>query len=203
MALMSNRLFQTAKYGYVLISALLCAAGTMLVMDPDYSLSFLCRISGILLIVFGVVKILGYCSGDLYCLVFQHDLAGGILMIALGVILIVRSGIMSNVICMCMGIYILMDALLKIQVSIDARKFGILKWWLIFAAAVITGVVGFLLVLRPSESAAVLLRILGISFLMEGILNLVTILTAARFVRNRVNPVIEGEYRESDPDEVL
>ncbi len=195
---MADKLFRTAKYGYILISVLLCLTGVMLAAVPDFSISLLCRISGLLLILFGIVKIIGYFSKDLYCLVFQHDLAVGILMIALGVILIVRFKTMTNVICVFMGIYVLIDALLKIQISIDARAFGIFKWWLLLAVATGTGIVGFLLVLRPSESASVIMRILGIALLMEGVLNLVAILTSAGFAGKQDDQIIEEEYKKTD-----
>ena len=196
----SNKRIQTAKLGYIILSILLCALGIVLIAVPDFSVLLLCRIGGLILILFGLVKIVGYCSKDLYRLAFQYDLAFGILLIALGMVLMLRSGIMVNVICILLGIYILSDALLKIQIAIDSKTFGIRQWWLILAAAVITGIIGFLLVLRPSESARVIMLLLGIALLTEGLLNLVTILTAVQIIRRQAPVVIEAEYYDSTPD---
>ena len=45
----------------------------------------LCLISIIaMLIVYGLIKILGYFSRDIYCLAFQFDLAFGVLLAAVG-----------------------------------------------------------------------------------------------------------------------
>ena len=52
-----------------------------------------------------------------------------------------------------MGIAILADGLFKIQIAMDARRFGIGTWWLILCLAVLTGFVGLLVVFRPAESA--------------------------------------------------
>lgn len=189
---------RTAKLGCITISALLCVLGVVLMAVPDFSATLLCWIGGLLLILFGLVKIIGYCAKDLYRLAFQYDLAFGILLIALGTVLIVHADFMMNVICIFFGICILADALLKIQVSIDSKAFGIRPWWLIFAAALVTAVVGFLLVLRPSESVETIMLLLGMALFTEGILNLVTILTAVKIVRKQKSPVIDAEYCEME-----
>lgn len=194
--MISNNRIQTAKVGYIIISILLCALGIVLIAVPDFSASMLCWIGGALLILFGLVKIIGYCSKDLYRLAFQYDLAFGILLIALGVILIIRSDTMMNVICIFLGICILADALLKIQISIDSKVFGIRRWWLILTVAVITGIAGFLLVLHPSEGTQIVMTLLGIALLTEGVLNLVTILTAVKIIRRQMPVVIDEEYED-------
>ena len=144
-----NNQIQTAKVGYIIISILLCILGIVLIIVPDFSLILLCRLSGILLVLFGIVKIIGYCSKDLYRLAFQYDLAFGILLSALGVIMIFRTSTMIPLLCILFGILVLADALLKIQIAIDSKNFGIQKWWLILLAAITTGVMGFLLVSCP------------------------------------------------------
>lgn len=195
-----NNRIRTAKVGYIIISILLCVLGIVLIAVPDFSVSLLGWIGGLLLILFGIVKIVGYCAKDLYRLAFQYDLAFGILLIALGVILMFRSNLMMNIICIVLGICILTDALLKIQISIDSKAFGIRRWWLIFAVAIMTGIIGFLLLLRPSESTRILMLLLGVTLLTEGILNLVTILTAVKIIRRQNPVVIDVEYSENEQD---
>ena len=150
--------------------------------------------------LFGLVKIIGYCSKDLYRLAFQFDLAFGILFMALGIILIIRTDVMVNLICIVMGICVLADALLKIQISIDSKTFGIQKWWLILAMAILTGVAGFLLVFRPSESIQIIMILFGIALITEGVLNLITILIAVKIIRHQMPEVIDAEYCEIEQE---
>ena len=191
--MISNKRLWMAKAGYVLSCVLLCALGITLIAVPDFSISMLCRVGGILLILFGCVKIIGYISKDLYRLAFQFDLAFGILLISMGAILILRTGSMVHIICSLLGLYILADALLKVQISIDSRSFGIRQWWIILTAAVITSIVGFLLIFRPYESARMAMILLGISLLSEGILNLVTVLTAVKIFRRRSSSEVDAD----------
>lgn len=186
-----NNRIKAAKIGYIMISILLCVLGIVLIAVPDFSVTLLCKLGGGIMMLFGLVKIIGYCSKDLYRLAFQFDLAFGILFMALGIILIIRTDVMVNLICIVMGICVLADALLKIQISIDSKTFGIQKWWLILAMAILTGVAGFLLVFRPSESIQVIVILLGISLITEGVLNLITILTAVKIIRHQRSEIID------------
>lgn len=183
--LISNKYIQAAKSGYIIVSVLLCMLGAALIADPTFSVLLLCRLSGPLLVLFGAIRIVGYVSKDLYRLAFQYDLAFGILLIALGALMMLRTDKMANVLFSILGIYVLADALLKVQIAIDAKAFGIDSWWLILAAAVVAGVAGFLLVLRPSESAGAVMISLGAALLAEGALNFITILAAVKIVRRR------------------
>ena len=183
--LISNKYIQAAKSGYIIVSVLLCMLGAALIADPTFSVLLLCRLSGLLLVLFGAIRIVGYVSKDLYRLAFQYDLAFGILLIALGALMMLRTDKMANVLFSILGIYVLADALLKVQIAIDAKAFGLDSWWLILAAAVVAGVAGFLLVLRPSESAGAVMISLGAALLAEGALNFITILAAVKIVRRR------------------
>ena len=191
-----SKRIQTAKNGYILISLMLCALGVVLIVCPGVSVGLLCKISGVIMLLFGSIKIIGYFSKDLYRLAFQHDLAFGILIMALGIIMIARANVMVSIICIILGIYVLADALLKVQIAIDAKAFGIAKWWLILTVAIVTGVVGFLLVLRPSESTQVVMVLLGLSLIAEGLLNLITILTAVKIIRRQRPEIIDTDMAE-------
>lgn len=191
-----NKRIQAAKLGYILLSVALSVLGGVLIAVPDFSAALLCRLVGVTMLLFGAVKIIGYCSKDLYRLAFQYDLAFGILLIALGGILLFRPDTMVQIICIIMGVCVLADALLKIQISIDSKAFGLEKWWLILVAAILTGVAGFLLVLRPMESARAVMILLGVTLITEGLLNLTTILTAVKIIRRQCPEIIDTDMAE-------
>lgn len=65
---------ESSQTGYIIISAVLCVLGAVLIAFPDFSVSLLGVICGITMIVFGIVKLTGYFSKDLYRLAFQYDL---------------------------------------------------------------------------------------------------------------------------------
>lgn len=185
---------KTAKIGYIIMSATLCVLGIFLIAVPNFSVSLLGTVCGITLTVFGCVKLTGYFSRDLYRLAFQYDLTSGAVLIALGVIILVHPKSLMTFICITLGLFILFDGMLKIQISLEARRFGIGKWWLIMMLAVITGICGLLLMLRPADGGRVITVMLGITLISEGVLNLGTVITAVKIVKNQQPDFIDVEY---------
>lgn len=187
---------RVAKTGYIVMSVVFCVVGVLFIALPARSAVVIGRVLGAAMAVFGVVKLVGYFSRDLYRLAFQYDLEFGILLIALGVIVLLRTNGVMDFICIAAGVAILADGLFKIQIAIDSRRFGIRDWWLILALAVVTGGVGLMLIFRPWESVQVLTVLLGAALLAEGVLNLCVALSAVKIVKNQQPDVIETDYFE-------
>ncbi len=191
---------KTAKIGYIVISLGLCVLGILLITAPIFSKALLGSCCGILFLLFGAVKLVGYFSKDLYRLAFQHDLTLGILLLILGGVILVRPESLMLFICITFGIFMVIDGLLKIQVAGQSRTFGIGKWWLIFASAAVTEALGLVLLLRPGEGTDLLMILLGIGMLSEGILNLSTVITAVKIIRHQWPDMIENVYCEEKED---
>lgn len=188
----ANKRLRFAKIGYIVLSVLICTLGIWLIAVPGLSVKLVCWIGGSLMIAFGCIRIIGYFSKDLYRLAFQFDLAFGILIIVLGLILILRTNAVVHILCVLLGLSALADALLKIQIAIDSKQFGLSKWWMIMLAAVFTVLVGTLLLLRPNASAEIIMTLIGLCFLGEGILNLTTVLCAVQIL-NREYPMFPSQ----------
>ena len=189
---------RTAKIGYIAVSALMVLLGLALIIFPEISVSVLETVCGILFIVFGVIKLVGFFSKDLYRLAFQYDLVFGILMIVLGITMLVHPGSLANFICIALGVSILIDGLFRVQTSVEAKRFGIRTWWLIAVCGILAAVGALVLMFRPAESAPVLMVLVGISLVLEGILNLITVIVAVRIIKNQQPDVIYVEPDESE-----
>ncbi len=185
-----------AKTGYIVMSVLLCIAGILFIALPELSAAVIGVSLGIAMLVFGVVKIIGYCSKDLYRLAFQYDLEFGILLLVIGVVVLFHPAHLMALICILIGIAVLLDGLFKIRIAMDSRRFGIQSWWVILALAIITGVVGIVLVFDSVNSARILTILLGISLLAEGILNLYTVISTVLIIKHQQPDIIDVEYHE-------
>lgn len=187
---------KVAKYGYILISVLFCAIGLAMIPLSVPSVRQIGIFFGAVMIFFGVVKLIGYFSKDLYRLAFQHDLQFGILLVALGVIVLFRSEDVVNFICAVFGVCMTIDGLFRIQTVLDARRFGIRRWWLTLALAILTCLAGLILTLRPAETLGAITTLLGVSLFMEGILNLSVAIRLVKIIDHQKPDVIEVEYYE-------
>lgn len=188
-----------AKGGYILMSVLFCVMGGVMLLMPESAAAWLGRLLGIALVVFGGVKLLGYFSRDLFRLAFQYDLAFGLLLIVLGAVVLSHPHDTLSILAVGCGIPALTDGLFKVQISLDARRFGIRSWWLILVLAVLNCLLGALLMFRPDVGVTALTMLLGASLLLDGAMNLSVALCTVKIVTHQQPDVIEtDEFRFVD-----
>jgi len=192
----SKKSMLTAKTGYIVLSSLLTLAGIFLICKPGISVSVVGIVTAIAMICFGIFKVIGYFFKDLYRLAFEYDLAFGVLLILLGIIELSKPGTLLSILCTTFGIAALADGLFKIQISLNAKPFGIKNWWLIMALAVITSLIGILLIFNPVKSSEALMVLFGITVMIEGILNLATVLFTVKIIDHQKPDVIDVDYVE-------
>ena len=182
---------RAAKAGYIIMSLVFCGAGALFIARPELSAAAISRALGAAMILFGAIKLVGYFSKDLFRLAFQYDLGFGLLLIALGALVLLRPAGVLDFLFTALGIAVLTDGLYKVQIAVDAKRFGIPTWWLTLALAVAAGLIGLALVFRPWDSARLLTILLGTALLAEGILNLCVAVCTVKIVNHQQPDVIE------------
>ena len=134
----SNAVVRSAKIINIVAAALMCVAGVLLMALGSMESVLAQRIMlGILFGLTGFARIFGYYSNDLYRLAFQFDLAFGVFCELLTLLLVLAPEQNYAVLHMLLVMYVLFDGLLKLQMSFDARKFGMKSWGLMLATALV------------------------------------------------------------------
>ena len=192
---------KAAKIGYIILSIVFCLLGIWLFAMPALLTSWLGRLLGISMIVFGFIKLIGYLSRDLFRLALQYDLAFGILLIILGIIVLINPNGAMSFLGIIFGISALTDGLFKIQIALDAKQFGIRLWWLILLLALVTCFLGAALIFQPVIGALVLTMLVGASLFLDGVLNLSVALCAVKIIHHQQPDVVEIETFEVNEDE--
>ncbi len=183
---------RAAKTTYIVASALVLLLGAMiLIFKPVSILRFL--VGGCFLCV-GATKLFGFFSNDLYKLAFQFDLALGFLTLIVGLVLLIRRDISLPMVAVIAGLYVLVDALFKIQTALDARKFGMSKWVIILISAILADIVGLLTLFDPFRNvdAESLLILIAIAFILNGMQNIWTTAYTVRVKAKKKN--VEEKY---------
>ena len=86
----SVNLMRTAKIGYIVMSIIFIIVGLLFVIHPVDSLMVIEKILGVSMLLFGVIKIIGYFSKDLFRLAFQYVLEFGIILMVLGLVMLIK-----------------------------------------------------------------------------------------------------------------
>lgn len=153
-----------ARTGYILISILFYLSGILCLMIPNISGKAVAIAGGIILIAYGIIKITGYLSKDLYCLAFQYDFACGIFLLVLGIVVLAANQKFKGYLLSAIGVLILLDSLLCIQTAMDAKRFGLSSWPVILAFSILSGALGAALIVINTQTIA------GFSLLAEGLM---------------------------------
>lgn len=180
-----------ARTGYLIMSLVFYISGAIYMVLPEVSPLGICIVSGIASIVYGVIKIIGYFSKDLYCLAFQYDLACGLFLIVLGIILLARSQRLIPYLSVGLGALVLLDSLLSIQMAKDAKQFGLETWNVILTASILTGVLSVFMIADPLSTRMGRHIVAGGTLLAEGFKNQCV-------VRYTVS-TMETRFSEEDP----
>lgn len=184
---------KTLKAVCVLASVGIIAMGVCLLIWPETSGLVICMALGILAIVYGVTRMVGYFCNDLYRLAFQFDLAVGLLSILVGGVLLLRADRVMVYLPILIGVFLLVDSVLRFQTAMDAKAFGMGKWWVILTAAILGAALGVWLLVRPGEGAVDLTRLLGLALIVDGGESLLAGLYTFKTPRRSAAVVVEGE----------
>lgn len=164
---------KSAKIINIISAGLMFLAGLLLLVIPNLENVLAQRILlGVLFGLTGAAKIFGYFSNDLYRLAFQFDFAIGIFCGMLTLVAVLVPANLFDYLPLLISAFVTLDALLKLQMSFDARRFGMKSWVALFVTAlVLCGVGGFAVGAVLSE----LLRyvaIVGIALMVDGLENI-------------------------------
>ena len=149
--------------GYILISIVFYITGFLCIVNPELMQLHGRTLAGAILIAYGIIKIIGYFSKDLYCLAFQYDFACGIFLIVLAIAtLCIGTRFKDSSLLAALGILVLLDSLLSIQTALDSKKFGLSSWKSILIISIVTGTFGVLVISKNTLTFA------GFALLAEG-----------------------------------
>lgn len=160
-----------ARDGYILMSAAFYAAAVLYMLLPEIPPKLLCITSGVFLLLYGVIKVVGFFAKDLYCLAFQYDLAEGVALMLLGAAVLAFGTRSVPYLTVGLGWLALLEGLLKVQMSRDAKGFGLETWKRILTAGLVTAVLSAALIFCAASHAPGQRLLAGLTMLSLGIMD--------------------------------
>lgn len=141
--------------------------GLLMVIFPGTVNDIINYIIGGLLMLFGIDYIVRYLSNNKVTTYSKYSLTVGIVPIICGVFLICNPEVLVSIIPFVAGMIILMDAFEKLKHAIDLKKMKYDEWWVDLVVSILFIVFGIVVIMNPFDAAKLLIRILGIFFLID------------------------------------
>lgn len=157
---------------YWVLSVFCVVLGIALIINPQFFTNAIGYVVGGLFAGYGVIELIKYFAKANENPEYSTCLVRGIILCAIGVFIIIRPDFIPKVIAVTCGIYMIISGAVNIQDSINLKRAGIYNWKNYCIPAVITTILGIILVFNPLAPVEAAMIILGIALLASGILNI-------------------------------
>lgn len=165
------------SWSEIIIGLAAIVLGLILLILPGVAASVvLCGI-GAVGIVIGIVHIVRYLMLDARQAVASNDMALGLVWLVAGILVIVLKDFLISLLPVFFGLAVLLGGIAKIQFTLSFKRMNATRWYLELIGAVISIVLGTLILCNPFSTALLLMRIIGVALLIEGVQDLISIYT--------------------------
>ena len=202
-----DNLLKRMKTNALLSAALYALLGLVLLIWPALTASLLCLALGLVLVLCGLSNIFVFLrsrDGSLYAAL---HLITGVVLAAVGIWLMARPTLVTVVIPRIVGVLICFHGFGDIGDAMTLRKNSSSRWTAALLLAVITLVLGVILVICPFQAFTTVVRLLGAFLLYDGISDLWITGQVGKALRqaekdsNAEQNAVDVEYRDVKEDE--
>lgn len=189
-----KKFFTKLKWEKLVTAIVAIVLGIVFVADPNGSGDAVCKVAGVAMIVLAAAMLIRYFTSKQ---LFPENLIFSAVLLLLGIFFIAKSGVVMTVLGLFFGIFLVIDGASKIRDGIDAAKAKIQGWWIWFLLALLTIVLGVLVMFGES-----VMTLLGISLIVDGVSDIVTTLWLSAGVRKVKKEIEKDEKDLGEMDEV-
>ena len=181
-----KKFFTKLKWEKLVTAIVAIVLGIVFVADPNGSGDAVCKVAGVAMIVLAAAMLIRYFTS---AQLFPENLIFSAVLLLLGIFFIAKSGVVMTVLGLFFGIFLVIDGASKIRDGIDAAKAKMQGWWIWFILALLTIVLGILVMF-------------GESLIVDGVSDIVTTLWLSAGVRKVKKEIEKDEKDLGEMDEV-
>ena len=192
------------KWGYLLISTVLCITGTLFVIYPVQSSKITAFIIGGACTAFGIVNIVRVLSLRARGFKFATSIIFSICVIICGIIAFISPNFTVSVYPVVIGLLVIIDGSFKLNTVINAKRYELKLWWFLLIFCCVVILCGFFLIrLRyPEENPVPYIILFGISVFLTGIQNLLSLFYFGKITKRAISH-IEASTDEPSPEDAV
>lgn len=178
------------KWNLILMSLLYLALGVFLLAVPGLALNIVCYALGGVVLACAAVQLIRYFTAEHKVFQSQFTLISGLVCLGLGGFLILRSDIVVRILPVVFGLFVLFDSLGRVQNALELRRCGYPSWKWFILLALLSVVLGGIMIFDPFGAMETLVMGIGIILLIEGAFNLGGAIYTALAIRrfNKLHP---------------
>lgn len=189
-----KKFFTKLKWEKLVTAIVAIVLGIVFVANPEGAGSVVCKVAGVAMLVLSAALLIRYFSS---ARLFPENLIFSAVLLLLGIFFIAKWSVVLTVIGLFFGIFLVIDGAGKLRDGFDAFKEKSQGWWIWFLLAVLTIVLGILVMFGES-----VMLLLGVSLIIDGVSDIVTTLWLSAGVRKVKKEIEKDDNNFGDMDEV-
>lgn len=169
--------------------------GILLFIFPETVIKSIAISMGVIFLMIGIVPIINYFRYRAKGFVTTFSFMMGIFCIVAGLILLMNENILGTIIPIITGIWIVINAINRISIAMDLRDDKVSFWAITFIYAIITLIIGVLLILDPVNGGKLVTKTIGIIICIYAffdIINLILLRIKAKKVVQEIKKIVEN-----------
>jgi uncharacterized membrane protein HdeD (DUF308 family) len=153
----------------LIASVVFLIVGLILIIWPDAARQIIIYAIGAVALLYGGYRILDFfVRKDHLSGVVQIGVALGIACLLLGLFLMIKSALVVTLLSAIIGVAVIIDSVLRLQVSLNMRHTGALYWPILLVTSLVTLGFGILLLFNPFTVVKVATIVGGICLFLDG-----------------------------------
>lgn len=170
--------FKKVKVSSIVVGLLSLIIGIVCIVAPQTSASVICTVFGIVLIAIAISQFVDFCR--LGGILGGNLLVMSIALALLGILCLTRADIITGILTILLGIYIIVDASSSLADAFVCARASVPSWWILLVTSLAMEILG--VVVMFSDPATVMV-FAGVTLIVEGIRQLVITATFSSKVK--------------------
>ena len=174
-------IYNKLKQSWIFSAIVTIVLGLILVLFPATALTSVSYVLGGLAIAMGVIRTVRYFKQDhTYPFLFQSDLVVGLLSVGFGIFMVSQPDTVMSLLPLIFGMLLVGCGIGGILRAVDAKKAGFASWGLLLGLAIVSIVLGGLIMSNPFSAMETAVIIIGASLIYQGVTDIATTLIVGK-----------------------
>jgi uncharacterized membrane protein HdeD (DUF308 family) len=174
-------IYNKFKQSWICSAAVTIVLGLILALFPAATLKGISYVMGGIAIAMGVVRTVRYFKQDhTYPFLFQSDLVVGLLSVGVGIFMVSQPVTVMSLLPHIFGILMAGCGVGGILRAVDAKKAGFASWGLPLGLAIVSIVLGVLIMSNPFGALETVIIVIGASLIYQGVTDIFAVLMVSK-----------------------
>ncbi len=187
-----SALLRQRKTSSIIIALISILLGVTLMMYKSEAVKLIVMVSGVALMALGLYYIIVYFARRSRIAMLQIELLLGVVLLLLGIWMTAKPASVIGLLQYVAGAIILVHGVVDLQAALNIRRGGFERWWVSLILALVTMLLGAIIIIDPFSALDALLILIGIVLIFDGLSDLYIIFRICRVFREVKNAVEEA-----------